>query len=147
MPPGEAAEWRVIGLVVICIGFVATVILSVVFFDSWWGFLHDLACGKIRREGVEDMVPDWEKRSWEFKLASEDGHRYPTLASLECIAKEHAGGDQDGSVVLPFSSHLRPCPELTSPRPPYLSDRDPHPLEPLFRRPSMRQMSPPQAKL
>ena len=145
MPPGEAAEWKVIGLVVICIGFVATAILSIVFFDSWWGFLRDLACGKREREGVEDMVPDWEKRSWEFKLASEDGHRYPTLASLECIAKEHAEGDQNGSEIFPFSSHPRPCPELMSPRPPYLSNRDAHPLEPLFRRPSMRQMTPPQA--
>jgi len=34
------------------------------------------------------MLPDWEKRSWEFRLASEDGHRYPTIASLESIAKE-----------------------------------------------------------
>ncbi|KAF8236777.1 hypothetical protein L208DRAFT_1250927 [Tricholoma matsutake] len=125
MPPGEAAEWRVIGLVVICIGFVATAILSVVFFDSWWGFLRDLTCGKRRREGVEDMVPDWEKRSWEFKLASEDGHRYPTLSSLECIAKE----------------------QLMSPRLPYLSDCDSHPLEPFFRRPSTRQMTSPQASV
>lgn len=38
--------------------------------------------------GEETMVPDWEKRSWEFRLASEDGHRYPTMASLESIVKE-----------------------------------------------------------
>lgn len=147
MPPGEAAEWRVIGLVVICIGFVATAILSVVFFDSWWGFLRDLTCGKRRREGVEDMVPDWEKRSWEFKLASEDGHRYPTLSSLECIAKERAEGDLDKSAVYPMDSQTRSYPELMSPRLPYLSDCDSHPLEPFFRRPSTRQMTSPQASV
>lgn len=36
----------------------------------------------------EELIPDWEKRSWEFRLASEDGHRYPTMSSLESIAKE-----------------------------------------------------------
>jgi len=34
------------------------------------------------------MVPDWEKRDWEFKLANEDGHRYPTMSSLGDIAKD-----------------------------------------------------------
>lgn len=40
------------------------------------------------KHGGEELVPDWEKRSWEFRLASEDGHRYPTMSSLESIAKE-----------------------------------------------------------
>lgn len=85
MPPAEAAQWKVIGLVVICITFVGTLILSVVFFDSWWGFLRAMVCGRKRDGGAEDLVPDWDKRSWEVKLANEDGHRYPTIGSLEQV--------------------------------------------------------------
>ena len=138
MPPGEATEWKVIGLAVICISFVATVILSIVFFDSWWSFLRDLIPGKRKIQGVEDLLPDQEKRNWEFKLASEDGHRYPTLASLESITKEQAERDHDGSGVKSNVSRPRQFAELASSMPPYLSDYDPHPLEPLFRRPSTR---------
>ncbi|KIM47461.1 hypothetical protein M413DRAFT_439121 [Hebeloma cylindrosporum] len=68
-PPAELTEWKVIGIAVITITFIGTVILAFSFFDSWWGFVCD-------------------KRSWEFRLASEDGHRYPTMSSLESIAKE-----------------------------------------------------------
>lgn len=88
-PPGELTEWKVIGIAVTTITFFATIVLSVVFFDSWWGFLRAAICGAKRaREGEETLVPDWSQRSWEFKLASEDGHRYPTMASLESIVKE-----------------------------------------------------------
>lgn len=144
MTTGEAAEWKVIGLAVICITFVATVILSIVFFDSWWGFLRDLVVGKGGSQGVEDLVPDSEKRSWEFKLATEDGHRYPTLASLESITREHADRDEDGSVAKSNASHPRQYPELAAPKPSHLCGYDPHPLEPLFRRPSTRPTPSPQ---
>jgi len=50
------------------------------------------------KHGGEELVPDWEKRSWEFRLASEDGHRYPTMSSLESIAKEK---DKKGRDVKP----------------------------------------------
>lgn len=142
MPPAEATEWKVIGLVVICITFVATVILSVVFFDSWWGFLRDLVLGRRNRGGVEDMVPDWEKRSWEFKLANEDGHRYPTIASLEDITKAHVGVEPGGATDS-FTSHLRTPRDFASPQPTYMPDYDPHPLEPLVRRPSTRPLHSP----
>ncbi|KAJ6483902.1 hypothetical protein DFH09DRAFT_1211627 [Mycena vulgaris] len=89
------------------IGIVAAVMLSIVFFDSWWGFLRAL--------GTEDMVPDWARRDWEFKIASEDGHRYPTLSSLE------------------FMSKPKPDPALTSPLMPMSPDLR---HLPLFRRPS-----------
>lgn len=136
MPPAEATEWKVIGLVVICITFVATVILSVVFFDSWWGFLRDMVLGRRNKEGVEDMVPDWEKRSWEFKLANEDGHRYPTIESLEDITKIHAKVEPGGATT----SYFRTPQDLASPQPTYMPDYDPHPLEPLIRRPSTRAL-------
>ena len=95
-PPAELTQWKVIGIGVITITLIAIIIISVSFFDSWWGFLRDALCGCGRRgkwlgpvDGREEtMVPDWEKRSWEFRLASEDGHRYPTMASLESIVKE-----------------------------------------------------------
>lgn len=94
-PPGELTEWKVIGIAVITITFIATAVLAVSFFDSWWGFVRAAVCGKGRKKNElarglagETLVPDWEKRSWEFRLANEDGHRYPTLASLESIVKE-----------------------------------------------------------
>jgi len=96
-PPDELKQWKVIGIAVITITFIAIVVLAVTFFDSWWTFLRAAICGKRRggkkKEfvypfGGEMMVPDWDKRSWEFKLASEDGHRYPTMTSLESIVKE-----------------------------------------------------------
>ncbi|KAF9454186.1 hypothetical protein P691DRAFT_810911 [Macrolepiota fuliginosa MF-IS2] len=89
--PEETLQWKVIGIGIITVGLIATVILSVIFFNSWWNFLCDLCgCGKRRRgtQGEENMVPDWEKRDWEFKLANEDGHRYPTMSSLGDIAKD-----------------------------------------------------------
>jgi len=86
-PPGEATEWKVIGIAVIAITFIAIVILSITFFDSWWGFLRAIFLGDKHHGGDEKMVPDWGKRSWEYNLANEDGHRYPTIASLESIVK------------------------------------------------------------
>lgn len=89
------------------------------------------------------MIPDWEKRSWEFKLSSEDGHRYPTLASLESISKEKHDIQNDG-IASPFTQPpgLSPEPQHLSPVCParaHSPEFDPHPLEPLFRRPSTRQ--------
>ncbi|KAJ7459164.1 hypothetical protein B0H11DRAFT_2060585 [Mycena galericulata] len=129
-PPGEAAEWKVIGIAALGIGLVAAVMLSIVFFDSWWGFLKAVFGKRKNNGGSEDMVPDWTQRDWKFKIASEDGHRYPTLASLESMTKSK----QD-----PTSPLMSPDPRHSVPmRPPslYLPTMDPHPLEPLFRRPS-----------
>jgi len=78
----EATQWKVIGIGIITVGLIATVILSIIFFDSWWKFFCDLFCGRWRRRGEETLVPDWTTRDWEFKLANEEGHRYPTLSSL-----------------------------------------------------------------
>ncbi|KJA28400.1 hypothetical protein HYPSUDRAFT_33771 [Hypholoma sublateritium FD-334 SS-4] len=71
-------------------------------------------CGKSRNGNTssrglagETLVPDWEKRSWEFRLANEDGHRYPTIASLESIVKEKEGADEPG-----WSEHDIKSPEM-----------------------------------
>ena len=84
-PPGEATEWKVIGIAVITITFITTVVLAITFFDSWWGFLRAILLGDKRNGGDEKLVPDWDKQSWEYNLSKEDGHRYPTMASLESI--------------------------------------------------------------
>lgn len=140
-PPAEATEWKVIGIAIISITFVATVILAVVFFDSWWGFLRDLIFGRRHNGGSENLVPDWEKRSWEHKLANEDGHRYPTLASLESMAKEPPEKVQleRGSKDAFHSKTVLRLPyAITTPQISYSPTIDPHPLEPLIRRPSIR---------
>jgi hypothetical protein len=88
-PPAELTEWKVIGVCVITVALIAILILSISFFDSWWGFLRSVICGKKGEdEGEETMVPDGERISWEFKLADEDSHRYPTVSSMESIAKK-----------------------------------------------------------
>jgi len=150
MPPAEAKQWKIIGLIVICITFVGAAILTIVFFDAWWGFLRALLCRRRRGGGKEDMVPDWENRSWEYKLPSpsEDGLRYPGTASSENIKREMSDGNGGGMgmgrgvglgpelLVNPFDSHPRGL--LVSPQPFY----DPYPLEPLGRRPSNNLRSP-----
>ncbi|KAJ7492338.1 hypothetical protein FB451DRAFT_985080, partial [Mycena latifolia] len=133
-PPGEAAEWKVIGIAAVSIGLIAAVMLSIVFFDSWWGFLRALVGKRKKEGGTEDMIPDWARRDWEFKIASEDGHRYPTLSSLESMTKPK----QDPTSASPLMS-MSPDPRHLGPmRPPslYMPVEDPHPLDPLFRRPS-----------
>jgi len=87
-PPAELTEWKVIGVCVTTVTLIGILILSISFFDSWWGFLRSVICGKKTDEGEETMVPDEERlgKSWEFELAS-DGHRYPTLSSMGSIQK------------------------------------------------------------
>jgi hypothetical protein len=79
---GHAIDWHVIGIAVIAVSAVGTMILLVVFFDQWWGFLCDV-CGRRRKwhgRGKEDLVPDWERASWEFKV--EDDKAFPTYPSF-----------------------------------------------------------------
>ncbi|KAF5368398.1 hypothetical protein D9758_002190 [Tetrapyrgos nigripes] len=146
MSPGEASQWKVIGIGVITIVVITVVVLSIVFFDTWTRFLF----GRNKQtEGIEDMMPDWEKRSWEYKLASEDGHRYPTHEKTP-PAQTHAQ-DQSSSIVptsqpSPFAyepEFSNQWPTAIAPMPPptaYQPDPDPHPLEPFFRRPSIRSI-------
>ncbi|KAJ3573557.1 hypothetical protein NP233_g2371 [Leucocoprinus birnbaumii] len=119
----EATQWKVIGIGIITVGLIATVILSIIFFDSWWNFLCDIFCGRRRKrgknQGQETMVPDFGTRDWEFKLANEDGHRYPTMSSLADIA-EGQGRKPPGE----FRSAPTSSTELLSPRPPFLLDVD-----------------------
>ncbi|KAF8078960.1 ATP-binding cassette transporter [Lyophyllum atratum] len=152
MHASDAKQWKVIGLIIICITFVGAAILTTVFFDAWWGFLRALVCRRRRGGGKEDMVPDWGKQSWEYKLPAEDGNRYQSATSLENIKREIGEGNGTAvgmgggmgrgpamgveKLVNPFDSHPRGL--IVSPQPFY----NPHPLEPLVRRPSLSQRSP-----
>ncbi|KAJ8472316.1 hypothetical protein ONZ45_g16692 [Pleurotus djamor] len=125
----ELALWKVLGVTVLCIGVVATIILSVVFFDSWWGFVKDVVRGRKRSEPQEELVPDWEKRSWEVKFASQDGHRYPSLSSVESITKwkgMKAGGNGDGKDSRKDEKNSSNDHKITVPSPTYLPDYDPY---------------------
>lgn len=140
-PPDEMTEWKVIGIAIISITFIATVILMIAFFDSWWGFLRDIFLGKKEKEAAEDMWPDTGKKGWEFKLANEDGHRYPTLASLDSLGEEKSekkGLGGLGVLSSPYrGANIGSSPNTADGAPPHL---DPHPMDPLFRRPSNRSM-------
>ncbi|KAG5647719.1 hypothetical protein DXG03_008442 [Asterophora parasitica] len=163
----EAAQWKVIGLVVICITFVAAAILTVVFFDAWWGFVCALVCRRRHNRGKKDMVPDWEKQRWEYKIPEDDAALVPAkryaspTASLENIKRQALGmgGESGGGAGLagmgagmgrsgsglgiglqnPFVSQRE---MMASPQPVYMLDSDPHPLAPLSRRPSANPRSP-----
>lgn len=89
-PPAELTEWKVIGIGVITVTLIAILILSINFFDSWWGFLRSVICGTKPIEGQEMIVPDSEsvRNSWEFKFSNQDGHRYPSLSSMESFKKK-----------------------------------------------------------
>jgi hypothetical protein len=80
---GHAVDWRVIGIAVIAVSAVGTMILVVVFFDQWWGFLCDV-CGRRRKwhgGGKEEFVPDWGRASWEFKVEDDTFPAYPSFGS------------------------------------------------------------------
>ncbi|THH17374.1 hypothetical protein EW146_g3421 [Bondarzewia mesenterica] len=93
-PKAPSTDWKVIGVAVIAVSVVGAAILAVVFFDHWWRFLKDLAsCGWARGRGdlgEEQLVPDWDKRSWEYQVGGagtgtgtgvEAGDRVPSFGS------------------------------------------------------------------
>ena len=89
---GHAVDWRVIGIAVIAVSAVGTMILVVVFFDQWWGFLCDV-CGRRRKwygGGKEELVPDWGRASWEFKVEDDPFPAYPSFGSPPGIQVQEA---------------------------------------------------------
>ncbi len=79
----HAIDWRMIGIAVIAVSAIGTMILVIVFFDQWWGFLCDV-CGRRRKwqgRGKEELVPDWERTSWEFKVKDDTFPAYPSFGS------------------------------------------------------------------
>ncbi|KAJ3721815.1 hypothetical protein C8R42DRAFT_721381 [Lentinula raphanica] len=129
----EEKQWKIIGIGLIVVAFIASMILLTVFFESWWGFLKDVCGGKANGlgGGVEEMIPDSEEKRWQFNLSSEDGHRYPSGSSTESI------NIQTQKLKSPYPYPITPKP-LFQPPSYFKPHYDPHPLEPLFRRPSIK---------
>jgi hypothetical protein len=134
MPPGEETEWKVIGITVFCITIIGAMMLATFFSDTLIKAFKDVClCGnrKRKKRGEENLVPDWQMRSWEYKLADEEGHRYPTVSSsLQSMAEKSKSEMQ-----------LAVSPMVAPPEASYLPELDPHPLDPLLRRPSCKQLN------
>jgi hypothetical protein len=107
------SHWKLVGISVIVVSTVATMILSIVFFDQWTRFLKGMLWRSNRDAGSEDLLPDWEKRSWHYH-ADEHGIRYPTTAKSTNStrrAKEAEADPEDEDCRNPFPR--RPQPALT----------------------------------
>ncbi|PCH34226.1 hypothetical protein WOLCODRAFT_160705 [Wolfiporia cocos MD-104 SS10] len=76
----SSSNWKIVGVAVIAFSAVAAILVAAVFFDHWWGFLRDVVWKRREPEGMEEMIPDWEKASWEVRLGH-DRHRYPSFTS------------------------------------------------------------------
>ncbi|KAH8102401.1 hypothetical protein BXZ70DRAFT_928422 [Cristinia sonorae] len=94
-------QWKIIGVAVIAFSTVAAILLLAVFFDQWWRFIKDV-CGNGKKNkglGNEELVPDWEKASWEVRFG-DDRHRYPSFSSFPSEAgegKARVGGASTGN--------------------------------------------------
>ncbi|KAF8846103.1 hypothetical protein BDN67DRAFT_1006581 [Paxillus ammoniavirescens] len=62
--------WQIIGIAIIVVLFVAVSITCAMSFDRLWGFVKDTVRSKTRSVGSEELVPDWEKQSWETRTLS-----------------------------------------------------------------------------
>lgn len=75
------SQWKIIGVAVIAFSAVAAILLLAVFFDQWWRFVKDMIGRRKAKDSVEEIVPDWEKASWEVRFG-DDRHRYPSFSSM-----------------------------------------------------------------
>ncbi|KAI0046616.1 hypothetical protein FA95DRAFT_1351953 [Auriscalpium vulgare] len=108
-------DWRVIGVAVIAVSVIGAGILAVVFFDQWWGFLRDVCGGRRRKHkrGIEQLVPDWEKGSWEYKVEDDEG----TGGDMLGQTSSGSGGSRARTSVIMAVTHLEvpPRPLLRAP--------------------------------
>ncbi|KAH9923656.1 uncharacterized protein B0H18DRAFT_1105268 [Fomitopsis serialis] len=74
------SSWKIIGVAVISFTAVVVILVAAVFFDTWWHFVRDLFWKRSKADGLEEMVPDWQKASWEMRCG--DRQRYPSFGSL-----------------------------------------------------------------
>lgn len=96
------------------------------------------------------MVPDWEKRSWEYKIPTPNEDPYTAMGSKDNLTANAAGigsgaGRTRGMAQAPDylpNPHLLQTGRIPSPQPMYVPEIDRHPLEPLVRRPSTNPRSP-----
>lgn len=70
-PDAENKTWQIIGISFIAILLIAIAVTSSMFFDRWWKVAQQILCCKGRPDGVEQLVPDWEKQTWEGQNRAE----------------------------------------------------------------------------
>jgi hypothetical protein len=106
----ESRTWKIVGVSIIAITFVVGSIFLVVFFDQWWRFLRDMVVGRNKGPDFEDLVPDWEKRTWEVRLAEEESHRYPSASTLSsnALARQPSARSQTDDPRHPFPTRPHP---------------------------------------
>ncbi|KAL1708658.1 hypothetical protein EV121DRAFT_287213 [Schizophyllum commune] len=132
----EAQQWKAIGVAVLSLAVVAVIVLGVYYWDKYRVVIRQIfCCGRKRgNDWAEQLEPEGNK-AWEARIAGEDGHRYPTIGSLEEIekAREKAGyGEAAGEKGQPAPAGGLPVPLHHG-----FEDSE-HPLSPFFRRPSLR---------
>ncbi|OCH86671.1 hypothetical protein OBBRIDRAFT_212519 [Obba rivulosa] len=96
------SEWKVVCVAVIAFSAVAAILLIAVFFDQCWGFARDVFGRHKVRDGAEELVPDWEKASWEVRFG-DDRHRYPSFASVPPSAPKARAGAEAPFGIRPLS--------------------------------------------
>ncbi|KAF7965919.1 hypothetical protein HWV62_40942 [Athelia sp. TMB] len=81
----QSKTWQIVGVAFVCVFAVALILVGVIFWDRITRFLGEALCGRSRSDGMEDFMPDWEKRSWEVKPRGEgtesEGHMHPAGSS------------------------------------------------------------------
>ncbi|OSX67082.1 hypothetical protein POSPLADRAFT_1051236 [Postia placenta MAD-698-R-SB12] len=94
--PGTTSTWKIIGVAVIAFSAVAAVLIAAVFFDHWWRFVRDVLGKRRVPDGTEELIPDWEKGSWEVRFG-DDRHRYPSFTSFPSGAPGKSQLQREGS--------------------------------------------------
>ncbi|OAX40080.1 hypothetical protein K503DRAFT_864929 [Rhizopogon vinicolor AM-OR11-026] len=71
-PDTENKTWKIIGIAFIAILIIAIAVTSNMFFDRWRKVAQQIFCCKGRPDDKEQLIPDWEKQTWEVKLGPEE---------------------------------------------------------------------------
>ncbi|KAF9225530.1 hypothetical protein BS17DRAFT_778731 [Gyrodon lividus] len=71
--------WQIVGIAIIAVLFVAVSITCAMLFDRLWGFMKDAIRCTTCSVGSEELVPDWEKQSWETGTLSPSPSNFETL--------------------------------------------------------------------
>ncbi|KAH9947127.1 hypothetical protein B0H21DRAFT_822199 [Amylocystis lapponica] len=111
-PPGGSSvstgtPWKIVGVAVIAFSVVAAILLASVFFDYWWGFVRDALGRRRAGGGVEELVPDWEKASWEVRFG-DDRHRYPSFTAPPRPRSGVEGAELEGGLARNRSARSGP---------------------------------------
>jgi hypothetical protein len=85
--PNTSSRWKMVGISVSVISAIGALIIGIAFFDQWSRFLKDVIlggrCGRAGPGGEENLWPDWERRTWEYKCDEGAGLRFPVSSSME----------------------------------------------------------------